>query len=689
MKGNFELRQKLARWLIVLLVAATTLAGTMVFADFAGANGLGVVDVLLIALFAVLFLWVSFSFWLAVAGFVRLLTKAGHYRATLEENPPSPALQDHEQGPRTAVLIPVYNENPWEVSAGLLAMMEEVHARGYAEGFDFYILSDTNNPAVCLEEELAWGLVRRHAHAAPRVYYRRRANNIGKKSGNIADFCQRWGNRYEYMIVLDADSVMSADTLVEMVGRMDANDDAGILQVPPIPVNRGSLFARVQEFASSVYGKVFTAGFNVWSQDDGNYWGHNAIIRIQPFLRHCGLPELPGQAPLGGEILSHDFVEAAWMRRAGWKVILADDLGGSYEECPATLIEFAKRDQRWCQGNLQHLKILFAYGLHPISRMHLGMGIMSYLASSLWLLFMLLGLVAIALARFNGSSEMMAATVGAQALALFVITMAMLLAPKFLGYIVLLTDRQRLRRHRGPWRAMGGVFLEILVSVVVAPIMMAFHVTFVVMTLLGRKVEWSAQQRDEVQVTFTESFSAHAGHMIAGLLTLLVADIFFPSMLWWLSPIWFGLIVSVPVSVLLSSVETGQWLRKHGILTISEESAMPRVLVRQQYFRSQLGTIRQAQGRTDPFMRVIVDPAFHALHLSVLEALGETEHQADMDERLSRLERVAFYGGPNHLRRGERLELLNRVSAMSRLHESAWKEWPEDVLKRYLTVPAT
>jgi membrane glycosyltransferase len=132
-------------------------------------------------------------------------------------------------------------------------------------------------------------------------------------------------------------------------------------------------------------------GFAAWSGRSGNYWGHNALIRIESFRAASRLPVLSGPAPFGGPLLSHDFVEAAWIRRAGWQVELDPDHRGSAEDAPQTLEEFHRRDRRWCQGNLQHLRLLAEPGLHPLSRFHMISGVFSYLAAPVWLSLMIMG----------------------------------------------------------------------------------------------------------------------------------------------------------------------------------------------------------------------------------------------------------------------------------------------------------
>src|SRR5690606_1308627 len=274
-----------------------------------------------------------------------------------------------------------YNEDPLRTTAALQAMAEELAAAGHAAGFEIVVLSDSTRADAWIRESIAIARLRGRLAGVMPVWYRRRWRNTGRKSGNVQDFVERWGARYEFMVVLDADSLLSADTLVTLVRAMSADPQLGLLQTVPLLVGRRSLLARLQQFAGRMYGPVIARGVAAWSGDDGNYWGHNAIIRIAAFAESCGLPELPGRRPFGGHILSHDFVEAALLRRRGWKVRMLPKVMGSYEESPPSLIDLAVRDRRWAQGNLQHAKVVGAAGLTMPSRMHLAFGIMSYVAS--------------------------------------------------------------------------------------------------------------------------------------------------------------------------------------------------------------------------------------------------------------------------------------------------------------------
>src|SRR5699024_1248033 len=291
---------------------------------------------------------------------------------------------------RTAIVMPIYEEDVIRTFAGVRAVYESLEATGRLEEFDFFILSDSTKPDTIAAEERAWAETAHALGAHKRLFYRRRKARVKRKSGNLADFCRRWGGRYHYMIVLDADSVMVGSTLTELVDRMQANPGAGLIQTPPTAVNRSSFLARVQQFATRAYGPMFAAGIHYWHMDNAHYWGHNAIIRLEPFMAYCALPRLPGRGAFAGEILSHDIVEAALMRRAGWGVYIAYDLPGSYEEVPPTLIEELGRDRRWCQGNIQHLRMLFSDNLSPAHRALFANGVMAYTSAAIWFVFLVL-----------------------------------------------------------------------------------------------------------------------------------------------------------------------------------------------------------------------------------------------------------------------------------------------------------
>lgn len=356
---------------MVLIGLLTLLAITFEWSLFT-AEGWTLTNLLLFGLFTLLFTYIAIGFAQAFFGFL-ILSDRRHY-------PESELPENLSTLPLTAIALPIHNEDVSAVFARLRVMSDALKSLAALERFHFFVLSDSTDEGKARAEKLAWSRLVAETGAANRIFYRRRKLPINRKSGNIADFCRRWGSQYRYMICLDADSLMSAHTLVALVRRMEDNHRIGILQTVPQAINGETIWSRLQQFSMSLYGPLFAAGANFWQQEESNFWGHNAIIRLAPFIEHCALPELPGRNANGRRPMSHDFVEAALMRRAGWEVRLADDLAGSYEETPPSVIEHLKRDHRWCQGNLQHWPLALARGFRPVTRFHFLHGIFSFLA---------------------------------------------------------------------------------------------------------------------------------------------------------------------------------------------------------------------------------------------------------------------------------------------------------------------
>lgn len=664
------------RIILAALTLLTTSLGVWGFAKVIGSDGVDLLDLVLLPLFTLLFLWVVFSFWTASLGFIQLHRHRPRASALLE-------MKDAARGrqfPKTALLMPVYNESPADVYAGLVATCESLRATGHAGGFDLFLLSDTRDPRLWLEEELMWASLAASFGGVMGVYYRRRRDNIAKKSGNVSEFLKRWGGAYEYMIVFDADSVMSGSTVVEMVRRMDNQPQLGILQAVPLPVMRDSFFARMQQFAASAYGDVYAAGLACWTGLDGNYYGHNAIIRVKPFIEHCVLPKLPGAPPFGGDVLSHDFVEAAMMRQAGWKVGLAHDLGGSYEQCPTTLIDFAQRDQRWCQGNMQHTRIVLRHGLHPVSRIHLISGIMSYLSAPLWLIFMTLGVIQEALHGLDylrgwhwawWPTSQVALWWGVGLLAF---TMVLLLLPKFWGLLTLEMDPVNLFGHGGQGDATASAMMETLVSILLAPVMMAFYTKFVLAVLTGYKVNWGGQRRDAEGTTFREALDAHGVQTAAGLLAMILVGRLAPNLFWWMLPVMVGLTLSIPLSMLLASPQAGQWLRKQRFFMMPEETFTPPILRRQMHALDSYTERQLRIGSADPLIRVVIEPAFNALHTAITQATRPPDQQppAEPSREVCQIDRP----GLEELCDADARALLLSEVAMRNLHRYAWTNWP-------------
>ncbi|MBS0001971.1 MAG: glucans biosynthesis glucosyltransferase MdoH [Thioalkalivibrio sp.] len=565
------------RLLFLGLVAGTVAPAAFLMTHILPVTGMGPLLWGIFALFLLTFTWIAISFWTAAAGYVLRLLKRDPLSLRRVPAGVVPAGTVRLTGRRTAIVIPIYNEDPARVMRGAEAICHSLLATGQAAAFDLFLLSDSNDPDVIPEEERAVWALQGRLPAPCRTHYRRRLANSGRKAGNIAEFCQRWGGRYAYMIVLDADSVMEGPTLVELVRLMDANPGAGLIQTMPLPVRQESLFGRFQQFASALHGPMLATGLSFWQGSVGNYWGHNAIIRIRPFVEHCELPVLSGRPPLGGEILSHDFVEAALLRRGGWDVWLLPDLPGSYEELPGNLVDYARRDRRWSQGNLQHLRLLRTTGLHPVSRMHFLFGALAYLASLFWLL-MLGTASAAAVAAYKlhvpGTDSLAHASTplyAPLAYVLLAVTVVLLLLPKLFG-IALALGREP-ERFGGPARLVIGGLLETLFSVLIAPLMMAFHSLFVGAVALGRNVSWTSQSREGRVVSWSESWQRTGLFVLAGLVWGAVVAWGAPGFFWWLSPVFAGLLLS-PVLVRVSgSRRAGCWLRERGLLLAPSELA--------------------------------------------------------------------------------------------------------------------
>ena len=348
-------------------------------------GGIDVLEGLLLAVFVPLFAWIVQSFVSSLAGFVLVM---GRRAARLGIDPESPLPTLHQ---RTALLMPTYNEHPERLFAGLQAICESLADTGQGDAFDLFVLSDTRDAGIHQRERDAFARLQVQCPGT-RLYYRRRDDNRERKAGNIADWVRRWGGAYPQFLILDADSLMTGDTLVRLAAAMEGHDDVALIQTLPVIVNGATVFARMQQFSGRMYGPVIAHGVAWWHGSESNYWGHNALIRTAAFAAHGGLPELQGTTPFRGTVLSHDFVEAALLRRGGWALHMIPTLEGSYEEGPPTLTDMLVRDRRWCQGNLQHGGVLPARGLHWVSRWHLLIGIGHYLTAPLWAMLVLVGL---------------------------------------------------------------------------------------------------------------------------------------------------------------------------------------------------------------------------------------------------------------------------------------------------------
>lgn len=612
-------KQNLQRWGTLSIALALVGYGGYEAYKVLSLGGMVPLEWAFLVLFIATFGWIALAAVSAFPGFVRQWHYARHHMGRPDDFVP--------EG-KTAVLMPCYNEDPAMIASELEAMITELDKIGASHWFDWVLLSDTRDPRQALKEEQTVTLMRERLGGKTNIYYRRRRFNTDRKAGNVSEFCRNWGRHFDYLLVLDADSLISSEVLTELVYRMESDPEAGLVQTVPRLVAGTSLIARVQQFANAVYGPVVGSGLAFWTNPEGNFWGHNAIIRREAFMSAAGLPRLPGKPPFGGTIMSHDFVEASLLRRAGWKVVIADDLVGSYEESPPSIIDLAVRDRRWCQGNLQHMKVIGSKGLHWVSRMHMLTGIMSYLSSPLWLALIIVGILLALQAQYIRPEYFSTQFSlfpewprqdAPRAVRLFLITMGILFVPKILGTILFMST-PKLRASIGGKKAMLSVLWEILLSAAVAPIMMCIHCGAVSATFLGKDSGWNPQRRQDGTLPWKELFFRHRWHMLTGVAMALIAWSNSLYLLAWLAPAIFGLLLAAPLSAFTSSPRVGNWFKSRGILRTPEETKEPDVITEMHTVKAIYeDAIEQMPSLADQLQ----DPALTARHLALTPAAKE------------------------------------------------------------------
>lgn len=536
------------------------------------------VQFLFLILSTIAFGWIAIGSLSAALGFLPLFT--GDRPDSIEPPLPTSSLTS-----RTALLFPVYHEDPARIAGAVEAMVRELEHLGRNQKFDVFILSDTRGDDDGTKEAAVYRALSGQLDEIASIYYRRRIKNTGRKSGNIADWVERFGAAYESFIILDGDSVMSGGTLVSLAAAMEADPKAGLIQTVPRLVGGETLLQRLQQFASNTYGPSVAAGLAFWHRDQGNYWGHNAIIRTAAFAEAAGLPELAGRKPFGGHIMSHDFVEAVLLQRAGYGVHMMPSLEGSYEGMPPNIIDVVARDRRWAQGNLQHLAIVSQPGLTPMGRLHLGMGAASYLISGVWAMSLIVGVV-LALqgqqmipSYFRDDKTLFpiwpTIDPGA-ALRLFMATMIVVLLPKALGLLLAWQQARREGTFFGAIRVTIGVLVETVYSMLIAPIFMVTQTVGAAEILAGRDSGWNAQKRGDGALTFDDAMWFARWHTAIGGIVGAIAWTVSPALLAWMSPVILGLVLAGPVSW-LTSLRAGAFER--WALATNEDRKPPAVLV--------------------------------------------------------------------------------------------------------------
>jgi membrane glycosyltransferase len=558
----------LRRILFLTLVGLTMAAmiGLLVVALSAG--GFGFVDFVLVVLFAITLPWMVIGFWNATIGFL-IMRLARDPVATV--TPSAAGITGREPiTASTAVLICIRNEPPERPAAFLMPLLQGLAASEAASHFHIFILSDTDNPSIAQAEERLFAAMAETWRERLRITYRRRAANLGFKAGNIRDFCDRWGKDHDFALVLDADSVMTAPAVLRLVRIMQAEPQLGILQSLVIGMPSASAFARLFQFGMRLGMRSYTIGSAWWQADCGPYWGHNAIIRIAPFMAHCELPKLPENALVGGHILSHDQVEAVLMRRAGFAVRVITDEGDSFEQNPPTLIEFIRRDLRWCQGNMQYWHFLLIPGLKLVSRYQLTFAILMFLGSPAWMGLLVLGTAALAL---TGSPDAFMRTDAG--IAVFALVLVMWFAPKIATIIDVLARPSLRRSFGGGLRFLAGVVAETIFTLMLLPIMWFGHTMFLIRLLTGRKVGWTAQARDDHQVPWAIAARALWPQTVLGWAVLLVLGVTVPTAIPYALFLAGGLALSIPLAILTTMPAAGPTMVRTGLCQLPEETAPP------------------------------------------------------------------------------------------------------------------
>jgi membrane glycosyltransferase len=511
--------------------------------------------------------WTVLGFWNAVIGLV--LLKVVKDPLALTAPYLSAAKGTEPLRSRTAVFMTLRNEDPERALKRFNIIRASVNATGQSHAFGWFVLSDTPDGTPAAEAEEAAFIRWKESLGSPAdVIYRRRTDNTGFKAGNVRDFCDRYGADYEFMLPLDADSLMSGETVVTLVRICEAHPKIGILQSLVVGMPTGSAFARIFQFGMRHGMRSYTMGQAWWVGDCGPFWGHNALVRIKPFVDHCHLPMLPGGPPLGGHILSHDQVEATFMRRAGYEVRVLPVELGSWEENPPTILEFTRRDTRWCQGNMQYWGLLREKGLLPMSRFQLAWAILMFLGTPAWTLF-------IALAAINAHLTDQALFPTGSAIALYLVFLLMYLSPKIAGFIDILASGEESARYGGRLRFILGAATELVYSFLLGAVS-TFRVTiFMIGLIFGKTVSWNGQSRDAHGIPWDVALQGLWPQLVFGSIVMVVAWLGSPLLVLWGLVMTLGYLVAIPFGVLLASPEAGELLEDWKLCAIPEEFNPP------------------------------------------------------------------------------------------------------------------
>lgn len=626
----------------------------------------------IIALFAILFLWISIGFWTSIMGLILAIIGKDRYTIPIPSDPASHIDNTH----RTALVMPICNEDVARVFAGLEATYQSLVETGHAKHCDFYILSDTNDPDLYINELKAWtDFNAQKEDNGCNIFYRHRKRRVKRKSGNIDDFCRRWGHLYEYMMILDADSIMTGDCILKMIAMMEMTPNAGILQSPPKSVRMKTLYGRIQQFANQIYSDIFCSGTHFWQLNEAQYWGHNAMIRLKPFIEHCILSPLQKRkGPL--HILSHDLVEASLMRRAGYGVWIAYNLHGSFEELPGNMIEDLKRDNRWCMGNLINLRLIFKSGITLTHRVMFATSGMAYISSLLWLVFLIFSTLLLLVFNFSEPQYFYQSNQfyptwpkwdEQLAIRLLSTTLILLFAPKFFSYGIILV-RTRAKDVGGIFKLTLSIIIEMIWSMILAPIRMIFHSKFVVKAWLGSKIQWKSPSRNDDSLTWGESFYFCWPLSLLGIVWLGVIIWLNPQFTYWYIAILIPLTIS-PLVIRISGLSSiGMKAKTAGLFLTPEETHPARVveLTGEYLVKTEAASVEHG------FIMALIDPVYNALAC----ALSTSRHLKNDKNQLLRDELIKHYENTDleKITKEQQLAILEDPFILSALHCHVWQQ---------------
>ncbi|MFL4468543.1 glucans biosynthesis glucosyltransferase MdoH [Tateyamaria armeniaca] len=569
-------------WRIAVFAPALLTTGLLIWGlhGLLASSGMSALEYLLLTLIGLTFVWVSLAVSTVTVGLIGRL---------------DPATKTPRTDPMdVALLVPVYNETPWDVFGNAAAMLDDLERQSGGHQYTLFVLSDTQDAAIAAQE---WQAFQALSATAPfPVHYRRRADNTDRKVGNLLDWITGWGAAYEAMLVLDADSLMTGRAIDRLACELAADPTSGLIQSCPQLIGADTLFARMQQFSNVAYGWLLAEGLAHWARTEGNYWGHNAIIRTRAFASSAGIPHLRSLTGRSDLILSHDFVEASLLRRSGWRVRFLPRISGSFEETPGTLIDYVKRDNRWCRGNLQHLRLLTTRGLHPVSRFHLFQGAAAYLMSPAWFVLLvfwaLLGRDADTnvISYFNEANPLFPnwppAMTHIDSAVFLVVMYGMLLAPKLACATIITAHAKAAKLFGGRWAFARAVLVELALSVAYAPVLMIQQTRAVLRSILGHGTGWNPQRRDARAYPLATLFKFHWVETVIG--ALLLAGLAAGLVSWWLIPIMVSLVLAVPLSAL--SATSSAMLRLDNPLTLREPTIVARARDARADIRAQIET---------------------------------------------------------------------------------------------------